>query len=119
MKTKDLVYQAARWADDKKATDIEILDISNIADIADYVVLCSGSSPAQLKAIARHIEDSISSYSMEPVHKEGKYGAKWYLLDYLDFVVHVIDEESRSFYNLEELWQEAIFIPEPEWQDNI
>jgi ribosome-associated protein len=72
---------------------------------------------SQLKAIASHIEDSLSKLGMEPAHKEGRYGEKWYLLDYIDFVVYVIQDEARHFYNLEELWSEAIFIPSPEWNE--
>lgn len=113
---KQLVFDVANLAEDKKATDTEVLDITKVAaDIADYIVIASAGNPAQLKAIAKHIEESLSERGMEPNHKEGKYGDKWFLLDYLDFVVHIIDESSREFYNLEELWHEAVFIPRDEW----
>lgn len=112
---KEQVYKAARFAEDKKAIDTEILDIRKISDIADYIIISGASSPAQLKAIARHIEDSFAKEGFEPALREGKYGDKWFLLDYLDFVIHVIDEEARSFYNLEELWSGAHFIPRDEW----
>ena len=115
MKTKEAVFYAAQLAEDKKATDTEILDVTKIGDIADYVIICSGSTSPQLKAIARHIEESLSKLDMEPAHKEGKYGDKWFLLDYIDFVVHVIEEEARGFYNLEELWSSALFVPRDEW----
>lgn len=88
-----------------------------LQDIADYIMICSATTAPQLKAIASHIEDSLSKLGMEPAHKEGKYGEKWFLLDYIDFVVHVIQEDARSYYNLEEIWSDAIFIPSPEWQD--
>ncbi len=110
-----LVFKVAHLAESKKAIDTEILDITKVADIADYIIIASASNPAQLKAISRHIEETLSEKGMEPTHKEGKYGTKWYLLDYLDFVVHIIDESAREFYNLEELWHEAIFIPRDEW----
>jgi ribosome-associated protein len=112
---RKLVFEVAKLAEDKKAIDTEILDITQVADIADYVIITSASSPAQLKAISRYIEETLSEREMEPTHKEGKYGTKWYLLDYLDFVVHIIDESAREFYNLEELWKEAVFIPRDEW----
>lgn len=115
MSARDLVFYAAQLAEDKKATDVEILDVSEIGDIADYVLICSGSTTPQLKAIARHIEESISKFDMEPAHKEGKYGDKWFLLDYIDCVIHVIDQKAREFYNLEELWSKAFFIPRDEW----
>ncbi len=112
---KQLVFTVANLAEDKKALDTEILDITKVADIADYIIITSASNPAQLKAISRHIEETLSERGMEPNHKEGKYGDKWFLLDYLDFVVHIIDESAREFYNLEELWHEAMFIPRDEW----
>jgi ribosome-associated protein len=116
-RTKDLVFQVAKLAEDKKAEDTEILDITKIADIADFVIITSAQTPPQLKAIASHIEDSLTKLGMEPAHKEGKYGDKWFLLDYIDFVVHVIQTDAREFYNLEELWARAAFVSPAEWSD--
>lgn len=89
----------------------------SLQDIADYVVISSAATAPQLKAIAAHIENSLSALGMEPAHKEGRYGDKWFLLDYIDFVVHIIQDEAREYYNLEELWTDATFIPSPEWND--
>jgi ribosome-associated protein len=114
-KTKDLVYLVAKLAEDKKAEDTEILDITKIADIADYVIITSAQTPPQLKAIASYIEDSLAMQGLEPAYKEGNYGDKWFLLDYIDFVVHIIQTEAREFYNLEELWSRALFISPAEW----
>jgi ribosome-associated protein len=113
--TKELVYQVANLAEDKKAEDTEILDITKIADIADFVIITSAQTAPQLKAIASHIEDSLTKMGLEPAHKEGKYGDKWFLLDYIDFVVHIIQTEAREFYNLEELWSKASFVSPAEW----
>lgn len=85
-------------------------------DIADFIVIASAATAPQLKAIASHIENSLSKLGIEPAHKEGRYGAKWFLLDYIDFVVHIIQDEARDFYNLEELWADAVFIPNLEWE---
>jgi ribosome-associated protein len=116
-KIQSIVFKAANLAEEKKAIDTEILDVTKFADISDYVIICSGDNPAQLKAVARHIEESLSTQGIEPTHKEGKYGDKWFLLDYIDFVVHIIDEDARAFYNLEELWSGATFIPRDEWAE--
>lgn len=113
--TKELVYQVAKLAEDKKAEDTEILDITKIADIADFVIITSAQTAPQLKAIASHIEDSLTKIGLEPAHKEGKYGDKWFLLDYIDFVVHIIQTDAREFYNLEELWSKASFVSPAEW----
>ncbi len=112
-----VVFLAAQYAEEKKAIDTEILDIRNCADIFDYIMITSGDSPAQLKAIARNIEERLSQSGFEPSHKEGKQGDIWFLLDYSDFVVHVIDANAREFYNLEELWSRAYFVPEHQWYE--
>jgi ribosome-associated protein len=111
MDAKSLAYRIAELAEDKKATDVEILDMRKLADITDYVLIASANNTAQLKAISRHIEEALSELGLEPGHKEGNYGDKWFLLDYVDVVVHIIHDEARNFYNLEELWSQAVFLP--------
>jgi len=115
MDIKELAFKAARLGEDKKAKDTEILDITKISDVADYIIIASASSKAQLKAVAAHIEDNLAAEGMEPAMREGKYGDQWFLLDYLNVVVHIIDEKAREYYNLEELWAGATFIPRDEW----
>ena len=116
MTTKEMACHVAQLAGDKKAEDIEVIDVSKIStDIADFVVICSAETVPQLKAISAHIEDSLAKTGMEPAHKEGHYGDPWFLLDYTDFIVHIISTEAREFYNLEELWSKADFIPSMEF----
>lgn len=117
IKTREIVFKVAKLAEDKKGEDTEILDITKVADIADYVLITSAQTAPQLKTITSHIEDSLTKMGMEPAHKEGKYGDKWFLLDYIDFVVHVIQSDAREFYNLEELWSKASFISSLEWEN--
>ncbi len=114
-----IVFLAAHFAEEKKAVDTEILDIRECADIFDYILITSGDNPAQLKAIATNIEDKLAAQGFEPTHKEGKYGDVWFLLDYSDFVVHIIDSKAREFYNLEELWSRAYFVPEHQWYEAL
>ncbi len=92
---------------DKKALDLEILDLSGLTIFADYFVICSGTSTRQVKAIAEEIEESLSRRRVEPDHIEGAAEGKWILLDYGDTVVHVFLEETRAYYNLERLWGDA------------
>ncbi|MBT6842172.1 MAG: ribosome silencing factor [Candidatus Melainabacteria bacterium] len=116
---KELAFKAARLGEDKKAKDTEILDITKISEVADYIIIASASSKAQLKAVASHIEDSLAKEGMEPAMREGKYGDQWFLLDYLNVVVHIIDEKAREYYNLEELWAGADFLPRDEWAEEL
>jgi ribosome-associated protein len=120
MESKEFAFKIAKLCEDKKASDIEVIDIIKFGKIADYYIICSGESEAQLKAISKYIEESISDdLDLEPRVKEGKYGDKWFLLDYIDVVVHVIGSEAREFYNLEELWQAGKFLSPNEWSSEM
>lgn len=100
----DLASRAAR---DKKAYDITILDISNISTIADFFVICSGSSSVNVQAIAGEVEEKVKEHFGLTPRREGTKEGRWILLDYGDVVVHIFQEEERLFYNLERLWGDA------------
>ncbi|MEB3314651.1 MAG: ribosome silencing factor [Candidatus Melainabacteria bacterium] len=117
LNSKELALCIAKLCEDKKGSDTELLDISEISDLADYIIISSGESSSQLKAMARHVEESLTETGLEPNLKEGKYGDKWYLLDYGNVIVNIIQSEARLYYNLEELWQHAHFIPASEWEE--
>ena len=94
---------------EKKGKDIVCLDLRNIENsVSDFFVICEGSSTTQLEAIARSIEETVINGAGEkPWHSEGKENAQWILIDYVSVVVHVFQNEVRSFYNLEGLWADA------------
>ena len=73
----------------------------------DYFVICSGSNPRQIQAIADDVDDQLSAQGLNPTHREGYNSAEWVLLDYVDFVVHIFSEAARKFYDLERLWKTA------------
>lgn len=102
-----IAYNAA---DSKKAQDIKVLDIRGISSIADYFVICSGSSAVQVKAIADEVEDKMTENGYTLYHKEGYNAGRWILLDFGDMIVHVFHNEDRDFYNLERLWADAQVI---------
>ncbi|QNU65866.1 ribosome silencing factor [Ruminiclostridium herbifermentans] len=107
MDSKKLVDRIMLAMQDKKAKDINIIDIHSITIIADYFVICSGTSTTHIKAIADEIEEKLTEMGVEPYHKEGYDTARWVLLDYGDVVVHVFYHEDREFYNLERLWSDG------------
>lgn len=82
----------------------------------DYFVICSGESTTQVKAIAEHIESEFAKQAVKPLSTEGVRYAHWILLDYGDVIVHVFEEETRAYYELEKLWLDAPKIP-PEEND--
>ena len=98
---------AVRAAEDKKAQDIVLLDLRKAAGFTDHFLICSGSNPRQIRAIADGVMEALAPESGKPAHIEGYDRAEWILLDYFDFVVHVFAPETRAFYGLERLWGSA------------
>lgn len=107
MKPIDKVKLVAKCFDDKKAKDLLALKIGDLTGIADYFVIGSGGSAAQVKAIADEIEEKMSDKGFSPLHTEGYNSAVWVLLDYGDVVCHIFHSETREFYGLERLWSDA------------
>lgn len=90
---------------DKKGKDVLFLEVAEKTILADYFVIASASSTPHVRALAAEVEEILSKdYGLEPTHREGLESARWILLDYLDFVVHIFHEEERAFYSIEKLW---------------
>ena len=102
--SKELVAVAVQALDGKKGKDIRALHTENQTSLADYFVICNGTSSTQVKALADAVEEAMSKQGEEPHHIEGHRGGEWTLLDYSAVVVHVFTEEAREFYSLERLW---------------
>ena len=102
-----LVRAAAAAAQSKKAVDIVALDLRSLSGVADYFVICSGTSEPQVKAIAEAVEEKLRVLGAKPWHVEGRESRRWLLLDYVDLVVHVFHEKTREYYLLERLWGDA------------
>jgi ribosome-associated protein len=94
----------------KKAADILVLDLRKTAAFTDHFLICSGSNPRQVHAIADAIGEALKARKVRPTHVEGYQRAEWILLDYFDFVVHVFSTQARQFYGLERLWGEAVRV---------
>jgi len=106
----ELAQWAAIAAEEKKAREVRILDIRSISVVADYFVICSGTSGTHVRAIVDHVEEELGKKGFTPRHVEGYRGGRWVLLDFGDLVVHVMQEDERSFYNLERLWGDAVEV---------
>jgi ribosome-associated protein len=94
-------------ASDKKAADIILLEIGALTSVADYFVICSGSSERQLGAIADGIAEGMRDEGIKPIGREGSSNAHWMLLDFGAVIVHIMAPPEREFYQLERLWAEA------------
>jgi ribosome-associated protein len=109
------VQLAVRCAADKKATDMVVLDLRQIASFAEYFVIGSGANQRQVQAISDEIEEQLKKQlSSRPVRIEGYSSAEWVLLDYGDFIVHIFNKEAREFYDLERLWRDAGVVSLPD-----
>jgi len=92
--------------DDTQAHDITVIDVSKQTTITDYMIVCSGRSSRHVKAIAQQIIELMKIAGLSAIHSTGVQGGEWALVDFGDYIVHVMQPDSRSFYNLEGLWQE-------------
>ena len=101
------VEGAVRAAHSKKAFDVVVLDLRKAGGFTDYFVICSGNSERQVRAIAEEVERACRAEGTRPLRREGEREARWVLLDFVDFVVHVFLEEERAYYDLERLWRDA------------
>jgi ribosome-associated protein len=111
MKTTDTqrqVSEAIAACLEKKAEEIAILELEKGSGaFTDYFVVCSGTNPRQIQAIADEVELRLKRAGLYPAHVEGYRQAEWVLLDYVDFVVHIFAEKARRYYELERLWKSA------------
>ena len=109
----EVAIAAARAASDKHATDVVVLDVREVLVITDLFVICTAASDRQLKTVIEAIQDRIREMGERPVRREGEPGAGWWLLDYIDVVVHVFGIQERAYYDLERLWRDA---PKVAWE---
>jgi len=106
--TKKQITAAIQACLEKKAEELSILEMEKGSGaFTDYFVLCSGTNPRQVQAIADEVELQLKKMGLRPTHVEGYNQAEWVLIDYVDFVVHVFSEKARKFYDLERLWKSA------------
>jgi ribosome-associated protein len=111
---RDSALIAARAADDKQARDILVLEVGAVLAITEYFVIASGTNTRQVRTIAEEIEQQIAAAGgPKPLRVEGLSDLHWVLMDFGDFVVHVVLQETRDFYELERLWAD---VPKVEWQ---
>jgi ribosome-associated protein len=102
------VCEAILACQDKQADDVTILELEKDSGaFTDYFVMCSGTNPRQIQAIADAVDERLEALGLRVTHSEGYKQAEWVLLDYVDFVVHVFSEKARQFYDLERLWKSA------------
>jgi ribosome-associated protein len=102
------VRLAIEAAQNKKAANISVLDLSAAGAFTSYFVICTGFSSPQMQAICTEVEEQVYKHlGRSPEHREGRNSAEWTLLDFGSFIVHVFSDQARKFYDLERLWRSA------------
>ena len=108
MTPKESAIVLAKALDSKKGGEIKVMEVTDLTSLADYFVICTGSSNTQINALCDAVEEKLAEDAGEkPLHREGHRGGVWVLLDYGCLVIHVFDTEAREFYGLERLWSDG------------
>ena len=114
------VRLAVEAAQEKKASDISVIDLSGVGAFTEYFVICTGHSTPQVQAICSEVEEQLHKHmKRSPEHREGHRSAEWALLDFGGFVVHVFSDQARRYYDLERLWRSSPKLDIPNHPDNI
>jgi ribosome-associated protein len=100
-------------ASDKKALEMVVLDLREIASFTDYFLIMSGTNVRQVQAIADEVVERLKKHGTKALRVEGYSTAEWVLVDYGDFILHVFENKARQFYDLERLWRDAARVPVP------
>lgn len=103
----EIAYVAASALENKKANDVKILKTAEQTVIADYFVICHGSSTTHIKALVDEVDKALSESGEPPIRREGLRSDIWVLMDFESVIVHVFTDEARKFYNLERLWSDS------------
>jgi len=102
-------WMAVQASLEKKAERVLVLDVRQLCDYAHYIMVCHGEVQPHVQAIVDHLRETLEP-RLRLHHVEGYEAARWVVLDYTDFIIHVFDEDTRFYYNIEDLWVEA-----PHW----
>ena len=106
-KAKEFAIAAAKIAQERRCTDIVVLDLRGLSPATDYFVIATGTSDRQMRAVADEISQMGREHDMRRFGRAGYEQSRWILLDFVDVVVHLFDQEYRQFYDLELLWGDA------------
>ena len=104
---KEVALEVTKALDAKKGLDIKLLRIDKVSSLADYFLICTGTSSTHVKTLCDYAEYTLEQLGETMLSREGHRGNSWELLDYGTIVIHVFTEEARAFYDLERLWADA------------
>ena len=107
---KEMAKLAVNALEDKKAENIQVIDISSVSVLGDYFIIANGTNRNQIQALSDNVEETLGRAGYNPKQIEGYNTANWVLLDYRDVIIHIFDPDSRSYYDLERIWRDGRLI---------
>ena len=107
MTPRQFAERSARLLHQKKAEEIQVLDLRKLGGVSDFFVIASGASSPHVRALAEHVQQEWKKAGQRPWHVEGAAAERWVLLDYVNVVIHLFHPRTREFYMLERLWGDA------------
>jgi ribosome-associated protein len=110
-KNQKLLEEVANAIQDKKGANIIGIDVRSFSTLTGYFLVAEGTVSRHVKAMAKHVIDLLAENEMEPFHVEGMEFGDWIVLDYGDFIIHLMQEEMREKYRLEEIWKKGKIVP--------
>lgn len=114
---EELALACAKAADEIQAENIRVWDMRGVSTITDFMIVCSGTAMPHLKAVLRDVAGHVQEWhGVKPAFSEGNAETRWVVLDYIDVMVHVMHQEMREFYALEEIWADA---KEVDWKEKL
>ncbi len=115
MESIEIARLCAKYADEKKAEDILLLDLRGLSPVTDFFVIATANSNPQLRAVRDQIVEEMRDVNgLKPIISDGTYESQWLIVNYPNVLVHILSPEKREFYALEELWEDA---PAVAWQE--
>ncbi|MCR4753925.1 MAG: ribosome silencing factor [Lachnospiraceae bacterium] len=112
--SKEMAKLAVDALEDKKAENIQVIDISSVSVLGDYFIIANGTNRNQIQALSDNVEETLGRAGYNPKQIEGYNTANWVLLDYRDVIIHIFDPDSRSYYDLERIWRDGRLIEKNE-----
>lgn len=113
---KDLALKIANILDAKKASELSVIEVGDVTVLADYFVICTGTSSTQVRAFADEVEFKLKQEGVTPGHIEGHQTRTWIVMDYASVVVHIFDTQARDYYDLERLWADGTKLDPAEYE---
>ncbi len=105
-----MLEKAVQILENKKARNINVIDIRDVSTLAEYFVICSGTSNRHIQSLADSVDEEMSLSGFEKLRIEGYDSKKWIIIDYGEVIIHIFDKQYREYYDIERIWSDGILL---------